>query len=162
MRKCFRLYVKPKVQISCAGNRATDQRLCFLCIVQFIYFFNPKFQASSHLLWLYSPVCVGPGGKTPKTGFLMTQIFYFSDQRTLSGLSTRRLVPLSSIGGESMTPQKKLTCSYCDYTCEYKSHLDQHQRVHTGLKPYQCQICSRAFTQKSSLKSHMLVHMRLP
>ena len=26
-------------------------------IVQSLYFLNPKFQASSHLLWLYSPVC---------------------------------------------------------------------------------------------------------
>ena len=30
-------------------------------IVQFLYFLNPKFQASSRLLWLISPVCVGPG-----------------------------------------------------------------------------------------------------
>ena len=30
-------------------------------IVQSLYFLNQKFQASSHLLWLYSPVCVGPG-----------------------------------------------------------------------------------------------------
>ena len=30
-------------------------------IVQFFYFLNPKFQASSHLLYLYSLVCVGPG-----------------------------------------------------------------------------------------------------
>ena len=29
-------------------------------IVQSLYYLNPKFQASSHLLWLYSPVCVGP------------------------------------------------------------------------------------------------------
>ena len=28
-----------------------------------MYFLNPKFQASDHLLWLYSPVCVGPGQK---------------------------------------------------------------------------------------------------
>ena len=32
-------------------------------IVQSLYFLNSKFQASSHLLWLYSPVCVGPGRK---------------------------------------------------------------------------------------------------
>ena len=32
-------------------------------IVQSLYLLNPKFQASSHLLWLYSPVCVGPGRK---------------------------------------------------------------------------------------------------
>ena len=30
-------------------------------IVQSLYFLNPKFQASIHLLWLYSLVCVGPG-----------------------------------------------------------------------------------------------------
>ena len=32
-------------------------------IVQFLFYLNPKFQASSHLLWLYSPVCVRPGRK---------------------------------------------------------------------------------------------------
>ena len=32
-------------------------------IVQTLYLLNPKFQASSHLLWLYSMVCVGPGRK---------------------------------------------------------------------------------------------------
>ena len=30
-------------------------------IVQSLYFLNPKFQASSHLEWLYSLVCVRPG-----------------------------------------------------------------------------------------------------
>ena len=46
------------------GNREADQRLCFhLRIVQSLYYLNPKFQASSHLLWLYRPVCVGPGRK---------------------------------------------------------------------------------------------------
>ena len=32
-------------------------------IVQFLYFQNPKVQASSNFLGLYSPVCVGPGRK---------------------------------------------------------------------------------------------------
>ena len=45
------------------GNRKADQRLCFFAtrIVESLYFLNPKFQASSHLLWLYRPVCVGLG-----------------------------------------------------------------------------------------------------
>ena len=30
-------------------------------IVESLYFLNTKFQVSSHILWLYSPVCVGPG-----------------------------------------------------------------------------------------------------
>ena len=38
-------------------------------IIQFIYFLNPKFQASSHLLWSYSLVCVGPGRKSRRPVF---------------------------------------------------------------------------------------------
>ena len=37
------------------GNREADQRLCFRYIdSKSLYFLNTKFQASSHLLWLYS------------------------------------------------------------------------------------------------------------
>ena len=38
-------------------------------IVQSLYFLNPKFQAASHLLWLYSPVCVGPGSEPQRPIF---------------------------------------------------------------------------------------------
>ena len=38
-------------------------------IVQFLYFLNPKFQASSHLLWLNSADCVGPGRKPRRPVF---------------------------------------------------------------------------------------------
>ena len=55
------------------GNRAADQRLYFLFLVQSLYFLNPKFQAPSHHLWLYSPVCVGSG---QKTCFLETQLIF--------------------------------------------------------------------------------------
>ena len=43
------------------GNRKADQCLVFATwIVQFLYFLNPKFPASSHLLCLYSSVCFKP------------------------------------------------------------------------------------------------------
>ena len=38
-------------------------------IVQSFFFLNLKFQATSHLLWLYSPVCVGPGQKPRRQVF---------------------------------------------------------------------------------------------
>ena len=38
-------------------------------IVQSLYFLNPKFQASSQLLWLHSLVCVGPGRKPRRPVF---------------------------------------------------------------------------------------------
>ena len=39
-------------------------------IVQSIFFLNPKFQASSNLLWLCSLVCVAPGRKPRGPVFL--------------------------------------------------------------------------------------------
>ena len=35
-------------------------------IVQSLYFLYPEFQASSHLLWLYNPVCIGPRRKSQR------------------------------------------------------------------------------------------------
>ena len=44
-----------------SGNREADLRLFFATrIVQFLFYLNPKFQASSSFLYLYRPVCVGP------------------------------------------------------------------------------------------------------
>ena len=52
------------------GNREADQHLCFRYTdKQFLYYLNPKFQASSHLLWPHSPVCVGPGQKPRRPVF---------------------------------------------------------------------------------------------
>ena len=38
-------------------------------IAQSLCFLNPKFQASSHLLWMYSPVYFGPGRKPRRPVF---------------------------------------------------------------------------------------------
>ena len=48
------------------GNREADQCLCFRytdSTISLLLYLNTKFQASSHLLWLHSPVCLGPGRK---------------------------------------------------------------------------------------------------
>ena len=52
------------------GNREADQRLCFRYIEsKSLFYLNAKFQASSQPLWLYSPVCVGPGRKPRRPVF---------------------------------------------------------------------------------------------
>ena len=44
------------------SNCEADQRLCFRYSNSTIsLLLNPKFQASSHPLWLYMPICVRPG-----------------------------------------------------------------------------------------------------
>ena len=45
-------------------------------LVQFLYFINPKFQAPSYYLWLYSLVCVRPGRKPGGQVFLRHGSYY--------------------------------------------------------------------------------------
>ena len=51
-------------------NKGADQLRVFATqIVKSLYFLNTKFQASSHLMQLYSPVSVGSGRKPPEDRF---------------------------------------------------------------------------------------------
>ena len=55
-------YAKTKTQISFAVTAKLISAFVFATwIVQYLYFLNTKFPASSHLQWLYSLVCVRPG-----------------------------------------------------------------------------------------------------
>ena len=63
-------YVKTKTQISFAVTAKLISALEFATrIVQSLFFLNPKFQASSHLIKLYRPVCVRPGRKLRRPVF---------------------------------------------------------------------------------------------
>ena len=55
------------------SNCAADQRLCFRYMNRTI---PPKFQVSSHLVWLYSLVCVGPGRKPRRMVFSQRGSFH--------------------------------------------------------------------------------------
>ena len=70
VRKPAFVYAKTKTQISCAVTAQLISAFVFaIRIVQSLYYLNPKFKASSHLLWLYRPVFVGPGRKPRRSVF---------------------------------------------------------------------------------------------
>ena len=67
-----------------SGNREADHTAKLISPfvfatwkVQSLYFQNPNFQASCHLLWLHSLVCVDQVGNQ-NVGFLMTRLKYLS------------------------------------------------------------------------------------
>ena len=76
MRKQQYASAKTKVQISFVVTAKLISAFVFsIRIVQFLYFSNPKFQASSHLLCLYRPVCVDLFGNHI-VGFPTRQLIY--------------------------------------------------------------------------------------
>ena len=65
MRKPRFPYVKTKTQISFAVTAKLISAFVFATwIVQYLFFLNTKFPASSHLQWLYSLVSVRPDQNT--------------------------------------------------------------------------------------------------
>ena len=49
-------------------------------------------------------------------------------------------------------------CVECGKTFAYKSGVEKHFRIHTGVKPYKCKLCGKSFSQKGSLKYHIDIH----
>ena len=64
------VYAKTKTHISFAVTAKLISAFVFATrTVQSLYFLYTKFQASSHLVWLYSLVYFGPGGKPRRPVF---------------------------------------------------------------------------------------------
>ena len=49
-------------------------------------------------------------------------------------------------------------CSYYSKLFTLKSDTIRHKRLHTGVKPFKCEVCDKTLNQKFSMKSHMLTH----
>ena len=45
-----------------------------------------------------------------------------------------------------------------NYVQEFKSVAQEHERRHSGEKPYECKSCAKKYADLKSLKNHMKTH----
>ncbi|XP_072297299.1 zinc finger and BTB domain-containing protein 41 [Eucyclogobius newberryi] len=57
-----------------------------------------------------------------------------------------------------MSNKKTLQCPKCDKVFDRAAKYESHTRVHTGEKPFQCEICLQCYSTKSNLTVHKKKH----
>ncbi|CAH0404154.1 unnamed protein product [Chilo suppressalis] len=52
-------------------------------------------------------------------------------------------------------------CEVCPKRFTQQAGVQQHMRMHTGDRPFSCTYCPKAFTQKSGLDQHLRIHTKV-
>ncbi|XP_047714477.1 zinc finger protein with KRAB and SCAN domains 4 isoform X2 [Prionailurus viverrinus] len=60
---------------------------------------------------------------------------------------------------ENVEAPASFTCNECDRSFTRSRSLIEHQKIHTGEKPYQCDTCGKGFTRTSYLVQHRRSHV---
>ena len=61
------------------------------------------------------------------------------------------------------TGEKPYECSFegCHKRFKAKGHLTDHMKIHSKIKPFQCNICGGQYTRSSTLKIHSYSHLNI-
>lgn len=60
------------------------------------------------------------------------------------------------------TDTRPYSCQYCAKAFTQRDKMVVHTRLHTGERPYVCDVCGKGFCESGNLKKHMRVHGKEP
>lgn len=78
-----------------------------------------------------------------------------SDFRLVKSDSRTAMVPVLEAPEER---KHRFYCRFCNKPYHWRSHWKAHERIHTGERPFQCEICGKCFTRSDGLQCHKHTH----
>ena len=142
MRTAAFCICKKKPQISCAVTAQLISAFVFsIRIVKILYYLNQKSQASSHLLWLYSPICVGPGRKPRRPVFSQRGSNMF-----MAVTHPRQLLHSQFPQSQSVGPHIRKFCSCVE------THRKNAQHETTKCEFYIFKLFSYVYTSQNLIR----------
>ena len=54
--------------------------------------------------------------------------------------------------------EKPYICNVCKKSFSFPHDLKRHERIHFGEKPYMCKVCEKYFSSSTQLTSHRRIH----
>ena len=96
---------------------------------------------------------------TNSPSFTNTEVLV-NDIEAAHTLDSHSTPPPSETIDLTTTTTKRFSCSMCGKWFSGKQVLLNHERTHTGEKPYMCDVCGYSCVQRCTLKRHMRVHTK--
>ena len=104
------------------------------------------------------PVNEAPGAGKSYLYFCRNCEQLFSEQLALKEHTCSGVVQSEAVSSTGANLVSKLQCKFCLKVFSRTWTLNVHMRTHTGERPYRCLVCDKAFSDKSNMRQHTLIH----